>query len=177
MSKIGKQPVVIPDKVKVEIVANQINISSAKGDLSKVLPSEVKVKVDGNKVVLTPVDDSKRARAMWGLSRSLVNNMIKGISEGFSKKLEITGVGYRAQKSDNILFLSLGYSHDIAYAIPKGIEIDCLKPTLIEVKGIDKQLVGQVSAEIRNFRKPEPYKGKGVKYEGEYILRKEGKKK
>lgn len=177
MSKIGKQPVILPDKVEVKIDSKKMDVIGEKGTLSNVLPEEVQVEIVDRTILVKPMHNSKKAKAMWGLSRSLINNMVLGVSKGFSKKLEINGVGYRASKSDDVLFLSLGYSHDIAYSIPKGIDINCLKPTLIEISGIDKQLVGQVSAEIRNFRKPEPYKGKGVKYEGEYILRKEGKKK
>ena len=147
------------------------------GALERTLPSDVNVALEDGKVVVAPANDERRGRAMWGLSRTLVANMVKGVSEGFTVKLDINGVGYRAAVDGKLLTLQLGYSHDIKYAVPADIEIKAEKPTALAISGIDKQRVGQIAAEIRSFRSPEPYKGKGVKYEDEVIVRKEGKKK
>lgn len=177
MSRIGKVPVEITQGVNVSLNGQKLEVSGTKGKLNMVLPDEVNAKVDGGKIVLNPANDSKSARAKWGLARSLVRNMVKGVSEGFTVKMEINGVGYRAAAQGKTLKLNLGYSHDVIYQIPAGVEAKTPKPTELELTSADKQLVGQVAAEIRKFRKPEPYKGKGIKYVGETIRRKEGKKK
>ena len=177
MSRIGKSPVEVPGDVTVKLGANEIAVKGSKGELSMPLLKEVIVKHEDNAVTVAPRDDSKRARAMWGLQRSLVQNMVTGVFEGFSKDLTIVGVGYRASVQGDNLVLQLGFSREIEYPIPEGIDIVCERPTMIKVSGIDKQKVGQVAAEVRAFRPPEPYKGKGVRYVDEYILRKEGKKK
>lgn len=177
MSRVGKHPVEIPAGVEVALAGQSITVKGQRGALSATLPPEVDVTVDDGKVTVRPRNDSKRARAMWGTSRSIVNNMVVGVSKGFAIELEINGVGYRAASDGKTLTLQLGYSHDVVYPIPEGIEIKCERPTLIRVSGSDRQRVGQVAAEIRAFRKPEPYKGKGIKYANEWIRRKEGKKK
>jgi large subunit ribosomal protein L6 len=177
MSRVGKKPVDIPAGVQTRIEGRKVVAKGPKGELSFVVPDEVEVKAEGNVITVTPRSDSKQARSSWGMSRAMLGNIVTGVSTGFQKKLEITGVGYRAAMQGKGLQLSLGYSHDLNYAIPAGITITTPKPTEIVVTGIDKQQVGQVAAEIREFRKPEPYKGKGVKYENEFIFRKEGKKK
>ncbi len=177
MSRIGKHPVVIPSGVEVTIANNVLTAKGGKGVLTVPLHDAVTVSQADGKVVIGPRDDSTRARTMWGTTRSLVNNAVLGASEGFSRRLEIIGVGYRAAVQGKKLTLQLGYSHDIEFPIPDGIEIRCERPTMIEISGADKQRVGQVASEIRGFRKPEPYKGKGIRYEGEYVRRKEGKKK
>ncbi len=177
MSRIGKLPVPIPDGVSVAFEGQTVKVKGRLGELAQTLPREVEVMLDDGKVVVRPRDESKRARAMWGLSRSLVANMVTGVSQGFTRELEISGVGYRAQAEGKILNLQLGFSHDIKYAVPPDIEIATPQPTKIVVRGADKQRVGQVAAEIRAFRKPEPYKGKGIRYSDETVLRKEGKKK
>ena len=177
MSRVGKHPVSVPSGVSVQIVNRILKAKGKLGELSLRLSDEVEAKLEDGKVVVTPRSDSKRARTLWGTTRALVNNMVAGVSTGFSKTLEISGVGYRAQVQGKNLQLQLGFSHDVVYPIPEGVTIKCEKPTQITVSGADRQRVGQVAAEIRAFRKPEPYKGKGIKYAGEYILRKEGKKK
>jgi large subunit ribosomal protein L6 len=177
MSRVGKKPVDIPAGVQTRIEGRKVVAKGPKGELSFGVPDEVEVKAEGNVITVTPRSDSKQARSAWGMSRAMLGNIVTGVSTGFQKKLEITGVGYRAAMQGKGLQLSLGYSHDLNYAIPAGITITTPKPTEIVVTGIDKQQVGQVAAEIREFRKPEPYKGKGVKYENEFIFRKEGKKK
>ncbi len=177
MSRVGKKPVDIPAGVQTRIEGRTITAKGPKGELSFAIPEEVEVKAEGNVITLAPRSESKQARSSWGMSRAMVDNIVTGVSKGFEKKLEITGVGYRAAMQGKSLQLSLGYSHDLNYAIPAGITITTPKPTEIVVAGIDKQQVGQVAAEIREFRRPEPYKGKGVKYENEFIFRKEGKKK
>ncbi|RZI45573.1 50S ribosomal protein L6 [Rickettsiales endosymbiont of Peranema trichophorum] len=177
MSRVGKLPIVVGGNVKVSLSGTSLEVSGPNGVLARTFPSEVTVVYEDGKISVTPVDDTTRARAMWGLTRQLIFNMVEGVSNGFTKKLEITGVGFKAENHTNLLKLSLGYSHPILYAIPAGIKIQCEKPTLISVSGYDKELVGQVSAEIRALKKPEPYKGTGIKYEGEKIRRKEGKKK
>ncbi|TNE38445.1 MAG: 50S ribosomal protein L6 [Alphaproteobacteria bacterium] len=177
MSRIGKKPVPVPSGVEVKLDGQNISVKGSKGVLSAVLIDDVIAQMTDEGVKVDPRDSSKRAQAMWGMSRTLVANLVEGVSEGFKKELEINGVGYRAQMKGRDLELSLGFSHEVIYQVPEGIDVACPKPTEITVSGIDKQLVGQVAAEIRGYRPPEPYKGKGVKYKDEYIFRKEGKKK
>ena len=177
MSRVGKHPVAVPSGVTVEIANRILKAKGKLGELSLELSDEVEAKLEDGKVVVTPRSETKRARTLWGTTRALVNNMVGGVSKGFSKTLEINGVGYRAQVQGKNLQLQLGYSHDVVYPIPAGVTIKCEKPTQIIISGADRQRVGQVAAEIRAFRKPEPYKGKGIKYDNERILRKEGKKK
>jgi large subunit ribosomal protein L6 len=177
MSRVGKHPVAVPSGVTVEIANRILKAKGKLGELSLKLSDEVEAKLEDGKVVVTPRSETKRARTLWGTTRALVNNMVGGVSKGFSKTLEINGVGYRAQVQGKNLQLQLGYSHDVVYPIPAGVTIKCEKPTQITISGADRQRVGQVAAEIRAFRKPEPYKGKGIKYDNERILRKEGKKK
>ncbi len=177
MSRIGQKPVVLPDGVQVELTGRAVQAKKPKGELELRLADEVDAKMEDGAVVVLPRGNSKRARAMWGMQRSLVNNMVTGVSQGFSIELEIVGVGYRAAVEGSVLNLQLGYSHEIHHAIPEGIEIACERPTAIKVSGVDRQKVGQVAAEIRAYRKPEPYKGKGIRYLGEHVFRKEGKKK
>jgi large subunit ribosomal protein L6 len=177
MSRIGKKPVPIPSGVTANVEGQTVKVKGPKGAMQVVLPDDVEIKMDAGAVQVDPRNETKRARAMWGTSRTLVANLVTGVTKGFEKKLEITGVGYRAALQGKNLQISLGYSHEVLYPVPEGITIAAPKPTEIVVTGIDKQKVGQVAAEIRAFRPPEPYKGKGVKYAGEYIFRKEGKKK
>lgn len=178
MSRVGKKPVAIPSGVTVTVNPTEIAIKGSKGELKAPLTNEVKVEVKDGKVLVLPVDKSNpRSRAMWGTTRNNVAAMVEGVSKGYTTKLEIQGVGYRAAADKNFLTISLGFSHEIKYAIPEGITIAVDKQTSIAISGHDKRTIGQVAAEIRALRKPEPYKGKGVRYEGEYIRRKEGKKK
>lgn len=177
MSRIGKHPVAVPSGVNVSLDGQEITVKGPKGELNLTLVEEVEATVGDGKIVILPRDDSKRARSMWGLQRTLVNNLVTGVTAGFSRRLEIIGVGYRAAVKGRALDLQLGYSHVISHPIPDGIEIKCPNPTTIDISGIDRQKVGQVAAEIRAYRKPEPYKGKGIRYSGEWIFRKEGKKK
>ena len=178
MSRVGKAPVVVPSGVTVTVQDKQIAVKGSKGELKAPLSPEVTVEVkDGNVIVLPVNKNNPRSRAMWGTTRSNVSNMVEGVSNGFTVRLEVQGVGFRAAADKNYLTLALGFSHEIKYAIPEGIEIKCEKPTLIAITGFDKRLVGQVASEIRKLRKPEPYKGKGVRYENEYVRKKEGKKK
>ncbi|MEO1019669.1 MAG: 50S ribosomal protein L6 [Pseudomonadota bacterium] len=177
MSRIGKHPVTLPSGVTVTISGQEVSAKGKLGELSAVLPPDVIVTHEEGKVTVEPRDQERRARSMWGLSRTLVQNMVTGVSEGFTTKLEISGVGFRAAVQGEMLQLQLGYSHDIMVAIPKDLTVKCATPTQIAISGADRQRVGQLAAEIKSFRPPEPYKGKGVKYEGEWILRKEGKKK
>jgi large subunit ribosomal protein L6 len=177
MSRVGKKPVAIPAGVTASVEGQTVKVKGPKGALSLVLHGDVTAKVEGSEVKVDPRGETKRARAMWGTYRSLLANVMEGVTKGFERRLEITGVGYRAAVQGKNLQVQLGYSHDIVYPIPEGITIVTPKPTEIVVTGIDGQKVGHVAAEIRAFRKPEPYKGKGVKYAGEYIFRKEGKKK
>jgi large subunit ribosomal protein L6 len=177
MSRIGKHPVPIPDGVTVEISGRQVTAKGKLGELHVTLMEEVEVKRDGDQIVVRPRDDSDRAQQMWGTARSVVNNLVTGVAEGFTRSLEINGVGYRGRIEGKDLVLQLGFSHEVHYPIPEGITVQCPDQTHISVSGADKQRVGQTAAEIRAFRPPEPYKGKGIKYADEYILRKEGKKK
>jgi len=177
MSRIGRNAVPIPSGVTAAIEGQTVKVKGPKGAMQLVLPDDVGAKMESGGVKVDPRNESKRARAMWGTYRSLIDNLVTGVTKGFEQRLEITGVGYRAAVQGKNLQLTLGYSHDVAYAIPEGITIATPRPTEIVISGIDRQKVGQVAAEIRGYRPPEPYKGKGVKYAGEYIFRKEGKKK
>jgi len=177
MSRVGKKPVPVPSGVTATVDGQMVKVKGTKGELSFVVPEEVTVALEDGAVAVNPRDESKTARAKWGMSRAQVANLVEGVSKGFEKRLEINGVGYKAAAAGKVLKLSLGYSHDIDYQIPAGVTITTPRPTEVVVTGIDKQKVGQTAAEIREFRGPEPYKGKGVKYAGEFIFRKEGKKK
>lgn len=177
MSRIGKKPVPVPSGVEVSVSGQAVSVKGPKGVLNAVLSEQVTVAQADDGILVQPVDKSQTSRSFWGLSRTLVANLITGVSDGFSKKLELQGVGYRAQMQGSELKLSLGFSHDVLYPVPEGIAIETPSQTEIVVSGMDKQVVGQVAAEIRSYRKPEPYKGKGVRYAGEYVYRKEGKKK
>ena len=178
MSRIGKRPVATPAGVTASIEGQTLTVKGPKGTLSmQLLDDLVKYEVSEGEIRVTPLVDAQRNRAAWGMQRTNVQNLVTGVTEGFSKVLEITGVGYRAQAQGRNLKLQLGYSHDVNFAVPEGIDVKTPDNTTVEISGIDKQQVGQVAAEIRRWRKPEPYKGKGIKYRGEYIFRKEGKKK
>lgn len=177
MSRIGQNPVSVPDGVTVDVVGQMVTAKGKLGELSVTLVDDVEIQREDASLVVKPRSDTQRARTMWGTMRSLVQNVVTGVDEGFTVNLEIVGVGYRAAVEGKELVLQLGYSHEIRYPIPEGIAIACERPTVIAVSGADRQLVGQVAANIRAFRKPEPYKGKGVRYADEFILRKEGKKK
>ena len=178
MSRIGKYPVVIPAGVTVEINNNVVTVKGKLGELSCSFDANhVSTKVEDGKVVVAPLSDNRTSRSLWGTTRANINTLVKGVNEGFYKNLELVGVGYKARMEGTKLVLSLGFSHDVNFPAPEGIKISCESPTQIKVFGVDKQLVGQVAAQIRKYRKPEPYKGKGVRLEGEYVRRKEGKKK
>lgn len=177
MSRVGKYPVTVPSGVTVALNGTEVQIKGKLGQSSLQIVDAVEASLEGNQLWVKPKGETKRSRMMWGTTRALLNNMVKGVSEGFTINLEINGVGYRAAVQGKTLNLQLGYSHDINYPIPEGITVKCEKPTSISITGKDRQVVGQIAAEIRAFRGPEPYKGKGVKYETETILRKEGKKK
>jgi large subunit ribosomal protein L6 len=177
MSRIGKKPVAIPAGVTATMEDGTLSVKGPKGVLSLQMVEEVVYTLEDGAVNITPVNKSTKARSYWGMQRTLVQNLVDGVTEGFSKVLEITGVGYRANVQGSILKLQLGFSHDVDFAIPEGIDIKTPDNTTVEISGMDKQKVGQVAAEIRRWRKPEPYKGKGIKYRGEYIFRKEGEKK
>ena len=177
MSRIGKKAVPVPSGVSASVEEQTVKVKGPKGALQLVLHDDVAAKMEGGGIKVDPRNETKRARAMWGTSRTLVANLVTGVTKGFERRLEITGVGYRAMVQGKNLQLALGYSHDVVYPIPDGITIATPKPTEVVVTGLDRQKVGQVAAEIRGFRPPEPYKGKGVKYVGEYVFRKEGKKK
>jgi len=177
MSRIGKKAVPVPSGVTANVEGQTVKIKGPKGALQIVLPDDVLAKMESGGIKIDPRNETKRARSMWGTSRTLVANLVAGVTKGFERKLEINGVGYRAAVQGKKLQLSLGYSHEVTYTIPEGIAIATPKPTEIVISGIDRQKVGQVAAEIRAFRGPEPYKGKGVRYANEYIFRKEGKKK
>jgi large subunit ribosomal protein L6 len=177
MSRIGKKAVPVPSGVTASVEGQTVKMKGPKGALQYVVPDDIVVKMEKGSIKVDPREETKRARSMWGTSRTLVSNLVTGVTKGFETKLEITGVGYRAAIQGKNLQIQLGFSHDVVYPIPDGIAIATPKPTEIVVSGIDKQRVGQVAAEIRGFRPPEPYKGKGVRYAGEFIFRKEGKKK
>jgi len=177
MSRIGKKAVAVPSGVTASLNGADLTVKGPKGELSMTFVPEVTVAQGEDGIQVDPANDTKRARSMWGMQRTLVANMVEGVTSGFSKKLEINGVGYRAQMKGSSLNLQLGFSHDVEFPVPQGIKVETPDQTTIVISGIDKQLVGETAAKIREYRKPEPYKGKGIKYEGEYIFRKEGKKK
>jgi large subunit ribosomal protein L6 len=177
MSRIGKKPVAVPSGITANVEGQTVKIKGPKGTLSFVVPDDVAVKLDGGQIKVDPRNETKRARSQWGTSRTLISNLIAGVSKGFERRLEINGVGYRAAVQGKSLNIALGYSHDINYPIPEGITIATPRPVEIVITGADRQKVGQVAAEIREYRPPEPYKGKGIKYSDERIFRKEGKKK
>jgi large subunit ribosomal protein L6 len=177
MSRVGKHPVAVPSGVEVQMSGQTLSAKGSLGTLRLVVSNEVTAAIADGAVTITPKNDTKHARAMWGTTRALVNNMVTGVTKGFSVTLEINGVGYRAAVQGNTLNLQLGYSHEVAYPIPTDVKIVCERPTLINVSGADRQRVGQIAAEIRAYRPPEPYKGKGIKYSTETVRRKEGKKK
>lgn len=177
MSRVGKYPVPVPSGVTVQIAGAEFIAKGKLGESRMPLSDDVETTIDGSLVWVKPKSETKRARMMWGTTRALINNLVKGVSDGFTVNLEINGVGYRAAVEGKTLKLALGYSHDIDYPIPDDVTMKCEKPTAISITGRDKQVVGQLAAEIRSFRGPEPYKGKGIKYATETILRKEGKKK
>jgi len=177
MSRVGIHPVEIAKGVNVKLEGQKLTVSGSKGNLFLNVPENVTVSVEDSKVTFKPANDSIQARSAWGMARNITNNMVKGVSEGFTINLEINGVGYRAAVAGKTLKLNLGFSHDVNYPIPDGIKIECPKQTEVVISGCDKQVVGQVAAEIRSYRKPEPYKGKGIKYSYERVRRKEGKKK
>ena len=177
MSRIGKKPVTVPAGVTPTIANGIISVKGPKGTLSMPLRDEISYTVEDGGISVQPANDTKRARACWGMQRTMVQNLVTGVTEGFTKKLLITGVGYRAAAQGKTLKLQLGYSHDVNIDVPEGIEVKTPDATTVEISGSDKQKVGQLAAEIRQWRKPEPYKGKGIKYDGEFIFRKEGKKK
>jgi large subunit ribosomal protein L6 len=178
MSRIGKKPVAMPSGVSANVEGQTLTVNGPKGTLSmQLLDDLVKYEIAEGEIRVTPLVDAQRNRAAWGMQRTNVQNLVTGVTEGFTKVLEITGVGYRAQAQGKNLRLQLGYSHDVNFPVPEGVEVKTPDQNTVEISGIDKQQVGQVAAEIRRWRKPEPYKGKGIKYRGEYIFRKEGKKK
>ena len=177
MSRVGKHPVLIPQGVTVEVSGQTVTAKGKLGTLKLVVSHDIGTEVKDGKITVSPRSETKRARMQWGTTRALINNMVAGVSKGFSVGLEINGVGYRAAVQGKVLNLQLGYSHEVNFAIPDGIKITCEKPTAIRIDGTDRQQVGEVAAKLRSFRKPEPYKGKGIKYAGEHIRRKEGKKK
>ncbi len=177
MSRIGKQPVELPSGVSAKLDGQTVEVKGPKGTRSFTATDEIDLAVDGNVITVKPRSPSKRARQQWGMSRTQVQNLVTGVTTGFKKELDITGVGYRAAAQGKVVKLSLGYSHDIDFQVPEGVTVTTPKPTEIIVEGIDQQLVGETAAKIREWRKPEPYKGKGVRYRDEYIFRKEGKKK
>jgi len=177
MSRIGKRPVALPSGVSATTEGETLSVKGPKGNLSLQMRDEIRYDISDEGILVQPANATKQARAFWGMQRTLVQNLVTGVTEGFTKTLEITGVGYRAQAQGRNLRLQLGYSHDVNFPVPEGIEVKTPDQNTVEISGIDKQKVGQVAAEIRRWRKPEPYKGKGIKYRGEYIFRKEGKKK
>ena len=175
MSRIGKNPIAIPAGVDVKLDGNVLTVKGAKGTLTQKIRQEITVKIEGNEIVVTRINDEKTARSLHGLTRTLIANMVEGVSNGFTKTLEVNGIGYRAQKQGNNLVMNLGFSHQVIMPEIEGISIDVPNPNLVVVSGPDKQVVGQFAAEIREKRPPEPYKGKGIRYQGEYVRRKEGK--
>jgi len=177
MSRIGKKPISLPDGAQATVNGQVVKIKGPKGELEVTLVKDVVVALEDGAIQVDPINQSKQARSMWGMSRTLVQNLVEGVTNGYAKTLEIQGVGYRAALKGKDLQLQLGLSHEVLYAVPEGVKIECPKQTEVIVSGIEKQKVGQVAAEIRQFRPPEPYKGKGIRYQGEYVFRKEGKKK
>ena len=177
MSRIGKKPVAVPAGTTASLDGSDLTVKGPKGELAMSFVPEVSVTQGEKGITVVPADQTKRARSMWGMQRTMVANLFEGVTNGFSKKLEINGVGYRAQMKGSSLNLQLGFSHDVEFPVPEGIKIECPDQTTIIISGVDKQKVGQTAAKIREYRKPEPYKGKGIKYDNEYIFRKEGKKK
>ena len=177
MSRTGKKPITVPAGVTASVEGGKISVKGPKGTLTMPTADDISYEVGDGTITVKPANDTKRAKAFWGMQRTLVQNLVTGVSEGFSKKLLITGVGYRANAQGRKLKLQLGYSHDVDLDVPEGVEVKTPDQTTVEISGTDKQAVGQFAAEIRRWRKPEPYKGKGIKYEGEFIFRKEGKKK
>ncbi len=177
MSRIGKKPVAVPAGVTASIEGKQLSVKGPKGTLGLTMRDEISYTLEDGGISVQPANDTKQARAFWGMQRTLVQNLVTGVTDGFSKKLLITGVGYRAAVTGRKLKLQLGYSHDVDLVVPEGVDVKTPDTTTVEISGNDKQAVGQFAAEIRRWRKPEPYKGKGIKYDGEYIFRKEGKKK
>jgi large subunit ribosomal protein L6 len=177
MSRIGKKPVTVPKGVTATVTGQTVKVKGPKGELSLKLVDEVKPELTSEGITVTPVDDSKRARSMWGMQRTLVQNLVVGVTEGYKKALEIQGTGYRAALKGKAIQMQVGLSHEVLHPVPEGIKVELPKPTEIVITGIDKQKVGQLAAELRSYRPPEPYQGKGVRYQGEFILRKEGKKK
>ena len=177
MSRIGKRSVALPTGVTATVEGGTLAVKGPKGTLSLQMADDINYDIQDGAIAVLPANDTKRARSFWGMQRTLVQNLVTGVTEGFTKTLEITGVGYRAAAQGRNLRLQLGYSHDVNVPVPEGIDIKTPDPTTVEISGIDRQKVGQIAAEIRRWRKPEPYKGKGIKYRGEYIFRKEGKKK
>ncbi|MCC7259721.1 MAG: 50S ribosomal protein L6 [Alphaproteobacteria bacterium] len=177
MSRTGKLPVAVPKGVNVDLPKGMIVVKGPKGELRSALTRNVVVKLEDGKIFVTPANDTIHSRAMWGTTRSVIAGLVQGVSEGFTKVIEINGVGFRAAVANGILTVTLGFSHEVKYAIPAGVTVTVDKQTIISIAGADKQLVGSVAAELRSFRKPEPYKGKGVRYQGEYVRMKEGKKK
>jgi large subunit ribosomal protein L6 len=177
MSRIGKRPVPLPAGVTASTEGQTLSVKGPKGQLQMPMRDEIAYEISEGGILVKPANDTKQARAFWGMQRTLVDNLVTGVTDGFTKVLEITGVGYRAQAQGRNLKLQLGYSHDVNYAVPEGVDVKTPDQNTVEISGIDKQKVGQVAAEIRRWRKPEPYKGKGIKYRGEFIFRKEGKKK
>ena len=177
MSRIGKRPVPVPKGVTANVSGQKVTVKGPKGELSLVLVNEVRPELTADGILVTPVDETKRARSMWGMQRTLVQNLMVGVTDGYKRGLEIHGVGYRASLKGQGVQMLVGLSHDVLHPIPAGIKVEIPKPTEIMISGIDKQKVGQLAAELRHYRPPEPYQGKGVRYQGEFILRKEGKKK
>jgi large subunit ribosomal protein L6 len=177
MSRIGKVPVALPDNVTASIEGSVLSVKGPKGVLTMPMLDDISYGIEDGRIIVKPANETKRARSFWGMHRTLVQNLVTGVSEGFTKVLEITGVGYRAAAQGSNLRLQLGYSHDVNIAVPEGLEVKTPDQVTVEISGTDRQRVGQLAAEIRRWRKPEPYKGKGIKYRGEYIFRKEGKKK
>jgi large subunit ribosomal protein L6 len=177
MSRIGKVPVALPGGVSATVEGGLLSVKGPKGTLTMPVLDDISYGIEEGQILVRPANESKRARSFWGMQRTLVQNLVTGVTEGFTKVLEITGVGYRAAAQGRNLRLQLGYSHDVNIAVPEGLEVKTPDPTTVEISGSDRQRVGQLAAEIRQWRKPEPYKGKGIKYRGEFIFRKEGKKK